>query len=208
MLDGSRRLAREAEVSVRRLLRLLGWHRNEMRRGTDRIEAWLTAWLLLVLIVAGLWVGNWAACVTYRSEVRQRESEREHRHQVSAVLLENPATPAATGDDGLPVGRPVARATWTAPDGSTHSGSIDVDPAERAGQRITLWVDDRGLPSLPPPGASPRLDAALAAIAAVLCLILALGVTRWAVGLVLERRRLRSWQREWSEVEPRWSRHR
>jgi len=35
------------------LLRRLGRHRNPLRRGTDRAEAWLNAVLLIALLLAG-----------------------------------------------------------------------------------------------------------------------------------------------------------
>jgi len=40
-------------MGTRALLRRLGWHRNPLRRGSDRAEAWLNAVLLIALLLAG-----------------------------------------------------------------------------------------------------------------------------------------------------------
>lgn len=193
---------------ARRLARRLGWDRNDMRRSSDRLEGWLTALLLLAFVVAAVWAGGATARGIYRSELRQQAWNSVHVFHVEAVLLEDPSTPGAARDAGSPLAQPVARARWTAPDGSLRTGVIQVDPEDRAGRQITTWIDDHGALSGPPEGVSPHTDATLAATGVVLCLAVLVALARRTVRTLLDRRRMRSWQQEWLEVGPRWSRRR
>lgn len=195
-------------MSARRLARRLGWDRNKMRRASDRIEALLAASLLLFFLVATPYAGGWAARSVYRADVRQQAWDRLHLHYVYGVLIEDPQALGVTDSTGLPVAQSVARARWTAPDGSLHIGTVQVTATDRAGGRIALWLDDRGAPSGPPAQLSPRTDAVAAATGVALGAAAFLGAAYLAARRLLDRRRLRSWQQEWLEVGPRWTRHR
>jgi len=177
------------------MVRRLGWTRSTLRRGSDRLEGWLNAVLILVFLVVGTALAGHTARTTYRDELRAAASERAHRHQVWALLLEPPAPD-------------IARARWTGPDLSAHVGQVVVPPTAAAGSWLLLWVDDRGEVTSPPSRRRPATDATEVAVAVVLVLAAALAALRLVARHLLDRRRLRSWQEEWTEVGPRWSRYR
>lgn len=179
-----------------------------MRRASDRIEALLAASLFLCFLVATPLAGGWVARSVHRADLRQQASDRLHLHNVEAVLIEDPQALGVADGTGLPVAQSVARARWTAPDGSVHVGTVQVAATDRAGGRIALWIDDQDLPSGPPAQLSPGADAVAAATGVALGVAAVLAAVHLAVRRLLDRRRLRSWQQEWLEVGPRWTRHR
>ncbi|GAA2891829.1 hypothetical protein Acy02nite_14900 [Actinoplanes cyaneus] len=183
---------------------MIGWDRNVLRRPEDRIES-LLVFLLVLVFLAGAPLLAWrAGKAGYSSDMRARDWERAHVFRVDAVLVEDSGTFGATGP--RTVAPRAARATWTAPDGSARSGIVQTETEVRAGARIAIWVDDTGSPHMPPGRHSPASQGVLLAVAAVLCLLVALiGVHRAGRGL-LDRRRDRAWTREWAQVGPRWSR--
>jgi hypothetical protein len=193
-------------VFARRVARGLGLDRNAMRPLSDRVERWLTATLLITFVVAAPPVGGWAARSVYRSELRQQVWDRQHLRRVPAVLLDDGWVPA--GDAGYAADPRQAKASWTAPDGTDRTGTVPVTGRQSAGDRVRIWVDDRGQLSDPPTGAAPRTDATVAATTAVLGLALGLALVRWSVRRVVVGYRLRAWQSAWLEVGPRWTRRR
>jgi hypothetical protein len=188
------------------LARRLGLDRNAMRPLSDRVERWLTATLLITFVVAAPPLGGWAARSVYRNELRQQVWDRQHLRRVPAVLLDDGWVPS--GDAGYAAAPRQARASWTASDGTARTGTVPVAGRQSTGDRVPVWVDDRGRPSDPPAGGSPRTDATVAATTAVLGLALGLALVRWSVRRALVSYRLRAWQAEWLEVGPRWTRRR
>ncbi|WP_436521382.1 Rv1733c family protein [Actinoplanes sp. HUAS TT8] len=184
---------------------MIGWDTNVLRRREDRLENLLVFVLVLTFLAAAPLLAWWAGTAGYRSDVRAREWERTHVFRVDAVLVED-----ATGTDG-PTGGPTAapqaaRATWTAPDGSSRSGIVQTEATARAGARVAVWVDDAGRLHVPPGRHSPVSQAILLAVAAVMGLVGVLAVAHRTGRGLLDRRRDRAWAREWAEVGPRWSR--
>lgn len=184
------------------LARWLGFDHNELRRTSDRIEAWL----LLALIVAFVplavlatsnvarWVGDEGA-----RQVRADLSLRP----VTAVLL-----PRAPVTGSSPAGSVWSRvpARWTA-GGVTHTGAVPANPGTPAGTAVQIWVNDAGQAQQPPLTADQATArAVLAAVATppavALWLWLAWRGLRWR----LDRHRLARWDRAWSHVEPLWTR--
>src|SRR6516164_9414653 len=100
-----------------RLTRRLWMSNNRLRRRTDRIEAWITAGLIVVFLVGAplsiFGAGRWAQ----QGVVREQHAQQSW-HQVAATLLETaPAQPQF--EFGLPW-TPVVLvlAHWMGPDGS------------------------------------------------------------------------------------------
>ncbi|MCF6525357.1 hypothetical protein [Streptomyces sp. JJ36] len=183
------------------------WRANPLRRRSDVVEAWV---LLAALLLAG--VGAVCAGVLAGKAVQSAaETQREQRQRVRAVVpegsLPEPGNPAreerrraSGGDDTLP-----ATLRWTAPDGTTQQGTVRVPADVAAGDTVPLWVDEEGRRTAAPPG--PALTAFHAVLAGLLAAggltAVVLGLQRAARG-VLDRHRLRQWERAWEEVEPHW----
>jgi hypothetical protein len=193
-------------VDWRRWARKLGWGRNDMRRGSDHVEWWLTAWVLLAFVVAVPLVAGEAAQAMYRTDVRQAQQERQKLVQVEAVLLDDAATPYS-GGTSVPADVPVARARWSGPDGLTHEGTLQVDTGDEAGARLMIWTDQQGTPTGPPLVPDPQTDAAVVGTAAGLGVAAVLGLLTCVAHGLLNRHRMRSWNDEWLEVGPHWTRH-
>jgi hypothetical protein len=194
---------------VGRIARQLGWGRNALRRASDRLEIRLTLVLVLATLVLSPWVGRQAAQVGYREVARSNAWEREHHHQVQAVLVESGAArPAggAHGPDAAVAGLAVVR--WTAPDGTVRTGTVYVPVRRRADDAVPIWIDDRGRVTGPPTRRNPRTGAGVAAVLSVCAVAAGLAGVRRILSWQLDRHRLRAWQTEWAVVGPVWSRQR
>ena len=132
------RLARTGWLT--RLARRLWMSNNRLRRRTDRIEAWITAGLLVVFLVGAplswLSAGRWAQ----QGVVREQHAQQSW-HQVAAVLLETaPAQPQF--EFGLPWNPAVlVLAHWMGPDGRDRIGQVPVKAGGWAGRTVRVWVD-------------------------------------------------------------------
>jgi hypothetical protein len=187
----------------RQITRRLGRQRNVLRRPTDRAESLLVFVLVVAFLMGAPLLAWWAGMAGYRSDLRAQQWERAHVFRVDAVLTEDAATIGAVGP--RTAAPRAAQATWTAPDGSAHSGLVQVGGAARAGTPVVVWVDDAGRLQVPPIRHNPASQGILVGIAVTMCL--AAGVAglhrlgRWLLNLQRER----AWGREWLEVGPRWS---
>lgn len=191
---------RKLAASRAGLARRLGLDGNELRRASDRIEAWFLLALLVAFVpLAGVatsaaahWVHDYGA-----REVRADLPLR----QVTAVLL--PGGPGSTPTGSAWSWEP---ARWTA-DGVAHTGYVPADPGTPTGTKIPIWVNDTGQ-AQPPPVTSTQVTARVVLTAVATPPAVAIGlwltwrVTRWR----LDRHRLARWARAWSLVEPLWTR--
>jgi hypothetical protein len=189
---------------MNRLARRVGLDRNPLRRRSDRIEAWLAVALAAAVVLCGPVLIWWVGATAYRSSLAAAEREHTQLFQVDAVLLEDADGLAyVRGENGeWPV---PARARWTAPDGARRTGKIVTESAAAAGTVVVIWTDVHGNlvdPSnaVTPPGAALGAGLATALALAAVHASLLLVIRR-----TLHRRRMASWELEWTVVEPRWS---
>lgn len=177
---------------------------NVLRRRSDRVERAMIATLLVLFLAGAPLLAWWAGRTSYQADIRGLEWERTHIFQVEAVLVSEPEM--LGGSDSRTVAPRAARATWPAPDGTPRHGIVQVAEDARLGDRVPVWVDDRGVLRVPPLERHPVGQAVVVAGAVLLCMAAAL-VGICAVGrALLDRHRARAWQREWREVGPQWSR--
>ncbi|GAA5162408.1 hypothetical protein GCM10023321_47960 [Pseudonocardia eucalypti] len=174
------------------------------RRATDRVED-LVAWLLVLVGLVGTIVTLMLASDVYSGQMERARREAAAHTPVTAVLVRDASTAVAAGraGDSVPDEIPVC---WTGRDGLEHTGTTSVTSPTKAGQTVTVWVDhaQRQVPA-PPTRADAITGAAIVAV---------LGWSTLAAALVLAWRAVRrttltyncaGWEREWWEVEPRWS---
>jgi hypothetical protein len=192
---------------VRRIVRRIGWTSSPLCRTSDRIEAWATTALIVVILSIGPWAAARAATAVYRHDLRMNVYERAHRFRVHGVLMED----AAWHADSIGYGQPTPDSvlvvvSWPRRNGAVETGTAAAPVGQRAGSTVQIWVDDGGSQSAPPAQRSPRADATGVAVLALCVLTGGFVGVRQTFRSMLNRRRLRSWQAEWLAVEPRWSR--
>jgi hypothetical protein len=178
-------------------MRRLALDRNELRRTSDRIEAWCA----LVLIIAFVPLTVLSACyaASWAHARGMKEQRAESLRQVTAVLLR--AVPAG---DATAAGSAVieAPARWTLA-GSTHVGEVEAISGTPAGTPTRIWVDAQGNAEPPPPTAAQvTASTVLVVAAAPLGVGLGLWLAWYALRFLLDRRRLASWAEEWSSFGP------
>jgi hypothetical protein len=178
----------------------VGKDRNPLRRRTDRIEAWLTVALAVIVLAGGPFVVWWCAGSAYDRAAAAGEWRRSHAFPVQALLLADADQVAQVyGEDPASV-----PARWTGPNGIQRTGPVIPPPAARAGTTIVIWTDVYGDPMLGPPS-SPSASATGVGLASAALVIAAYGAILLSVRRLMDRRRMVLWQREWRDVEPRWS---
>jgi hypothetical protein len=188
------------------LARRLGLDRNPLRRGTDRVEAWIRIVLVLAFLIGApvvFWgAARWAGSVAPTAAHAQQAGE----HRVPVTLLQG--MPSAA-DSFTVVSLGWVKARWTVPGGSVRTGYVEVPAGSRAGSTVPVWLDRSGRPTEPPwpPGQARSWTVMIAALAPIVLALLLLAIMGILVH-ILQRQRLASWQRAWSAVGPQWTRRR
>ena len=194
--------------SLARLARWLGFDRNPLRRGTDRVEAALRLVMIILVVAAvpaaavaaGRWADHYAL---HRAQV-----QRAVDHQVTAVLLRDaPAT--GTPDPYTSVQTAWVPARWQPPGQPPRTGEVLAVAGARKGSTVRTWIDPSGAVTDPP------LDHRVV-VGNVWLAVMATCLVSWVLLLaagvlarrVLDRRRLRAWEAEWRASGPQWSGHR
>ena len=173
--------------------------RNPLRRSVDRVEAVAVAGLAVAFLAGAPVAALAAGHVAYSIGSRTASAQQAAWHRAPAVLLA--AVPAAGYDDNQ------VPASWTAPDGTRHTGPVSAPPGARAGHTVMVWM-----------GADGRLTGTPLQFSQVWGLVvLATGLAPLAVGVIvlcagqlarlaLDRRRLAAWAADWRATEPLWTR--
>ncbi|MYS13259.1 hypothetical protein [Streptomyces sp. SID4982] len=182
--------------------RMWQWRSNPLKRCEDVVEAWLVLLVWVVAVIGGAAAG----ALTAQATTGLLAQQRAHRHAVHAVLLAD-ARRSGTGpwSGRILVEAPVR---WQALDGAARTGHALVDSGLRAGARVVVWQDEWGrlAPARPANPTESALEAGFFGLGAAL----AVGAAGYGVGalgrVLLDRRRLARWDREWNLVEPRWAR--
>ncbi|MFJ8569825.1 hypothetical protein [Streptomyces sp. NPDC093514] len=193
------------------------WRRNPLRRPTDLFEAWVAfAALVCVLLVAPA-VG-WVAGLQVDGTLQQAAHEqRQERHLVPAVVVrpaaESEPEPAGGSADDPSAQRTAPHRTqivavWTAPDGSSHQGTVPAaEEPPLPGDRFRIWTDARGrVVGQPLDPSSAVFHAGMAGLAAAICVAALAETVRRLVVRRLMHRRYICLDRAWAATGPDWGR--
>jgi hypothetical protein len=181
-----------------RLVRARRLDRNPLRRATDRLETVLLAVLIVAFAVgtpfAATAVGGWMHARAHQEQRAQLATERRVAAVVERLIEPN------SGDLGDNI---LVAARWTAPDGDRVTANVFGPTGIAPGDALPVWVTLDGQVANPPllnsqVAGQGVLAEAGSAIAGVLLLGVAWATTR----MVLDRRRLKSWEAEWQEADP------
>lgn len=189
------------------------WRRNPLRRPTDLFEAWVA----FTAVVCVLLVAPAIGCVAGRQvDVTLQQAAHEQRHErylVPAVVVRPaPEPPAGASADPSAQRQAPQRtqivASWTAPDGSSHQGTVPAaEEPPRTGDRFRIWTDTRGrLVGQPLDPTAASIHAGMVGLAAALgAAALAETVRRMVVRRLMHRRYIRL-DRAWAAAGPDWGR--
>ncbi len=188
-----------------RLARWLGFDRNPLRRGTDRIEAALRLVTMIMLVTAvpaaAVLVGQQADHVA----LNRAHAQQAANHLVSAVLLEQaPAT--GTPDPYTSVQTAWVLARWQPPGLPPRTGEVLAPVGAPKGSTVRTWINPSGAVTDPPLDHRDITgDVCIAVVATCLVSWLVLLASGTLARRLLDRRRLNAWDAEWRASGPLWS---
>lgn len=193
---------RKPDTQRARLVRILALDRNELRRRSDRIEAWFLLALMITFVplaaVAVISAVRWV----HADGIRELDGELRLT-QVTAVLVQGSSAEGRTPPGSILLWVP---ARWTA-GGVRHTGAIPAVPGTQIGTSDRIWIDAAGKVQRPPLTSSQLLArVVLAAVGAPLAVALGMLLAWCGLQWLLDRRRLAAWDESWSMVGPSWTR--
>ena len=167
--------------------RLFG--RSPLVRSSDRIEALILILGIAVVLVAAPIAGAVGTTV-YSSRAAVYEHQVSSRHTVAATVLRDSTSTVRPYSVSFDV-----HARWQ-DRGVQHEGDLGWDRPAKAGDRLTVWVNDKGDYVGPP--TQPRRAVSDAIIAGVVLWLSVVTVVAAAIGLArfrLDRVRHAQWDR-------------
>lgn len=189
------------------------WRRNPLRRPTDLFEAWVAFAALVCVLVVAPAVGWMAGLQVDGTLQRAAREQRQERYLVPAVVV-RPAPESAAGASADPSAHQQAPqrsqivAAWTAPDGSSHQGTVPAaEEPPHPGDRFRIWTDTHGrLVGQPLDPSAAGFHAGIAGVAAAICVAALVETVRRLVVRRLMHRRYILLDRAWAAVGPDWGR--
>ena len=188
-----------------RLARWLGFDRNPLRRGTDRIEAALRLVMMIMLVTAVPAAAVLAGQQADHVALSRAHAQQAADHLVSAVLLEQaPAT--GTPDPYTSVQTTWVLARWQPPGLPPRTGQVLAPVGALKGSTVRTWINPSGAVTDPPLDHRDIAgDVCIAVVATCLVSWLVLLASGALARRLLDRRRLNAWDAEWRASGPLWS---
>lgn len=191
-------------------VRLWRWRRSPLRRRSDLLEAWIGL-LAAIVVVLGAAGAGWVAGMIVDSSLQQTvKAQHAERTLVPAkVLKAGPREISETDPDSghVQVERRTAVARWTAPDGTSVTGTVHIPVDKGKGDTVQVWTDRQGrVVPAPLDSMTAQTHAVLAGMGAALGAGVLLLVGRQLLMWQLMRRRLAEWDREWEAAGQDWGR--
>lgn len=188
------------------------WRHNPLRRRTDLIEAWVAFMAVVLLALAVPAVGWTAGARTDASLQQAARTQHEQRQRTTARVVRAADTPASglhsSGSDGEEPLRRAVVARWTAPDGTSRTGTVSTrrelaDP----GDTFPMWTDRGGRPATPPmQSGTARAHALVVGLLATALAAVFVEASRRLVVRRLVQRRYERLDRAWAKAGPDWGR--
>lgn len=179
-----------------RFMRAWRLDRNPLRRGSDRAETLILAFLVAAFLAAAPFAIGAAGGYVHAVAARAQHSQIATRHRVDAVTTA--AAPQPDNAYGAALIDPEVTVRWTAPDGKAGTGQLPVPPGTSAGTRIPVWTTNSGALAAPPLRSSEVSDlATMAEVGAGLVLAVTALLAIAALHGLMNRRRLAGWDADW-----------
>ncbi|WP_032405495.1 Rv1733c family protein [Rhodococcoides fascians] len=181
---------------VHRWWRRSPWITSPLMRLSDRIER--TAFsvgvaILLLLIPVSATVGS----VTYSDLSRRSQQQRAEYLRVDARIIDYPK-PIQSDDYVSTNATGTATVRWTAPDGTTRTGSAQVPSPVSIGDTTQLWLDARGnLAHTPATAAGAVVNGTATAVFVWFLGAIVIGGLVHLITAAGDRSRKRQWDEDW-----------
>ncbi len=190
-----------------RLGRWLGFDRNPLRRGTDRIEAALRLVMMIMLVTAVPAAAVLAGQHADHVALNQAHAQQATDHLVTAVLLQQaPAT--GTPDPYTSVQTTWVLARWQPPGLPSRTGEVLATAGAHKGSTVRTWIAPSGAVTAPPlDHRGIAGDVCIAVVATCLVAWLVMLASGALARRALDWRRLNAWDAEWRASGPLWSGH-
>jgi hypothetical protein len=196
---------RRPERRLARLARWLGFDRNPLRRGTDRIEAALRLVMLIMLVAVVPAAAVLAGQHADHAALNRAHAQQAADHLVNAVLLQQAPT-TGTPDPYTSVQITWVLARWQPPGLPFRTGEVLATAGARKGSTVWTWIDASGAVTNPPLDHRDITgEVCVAVIATCLASWLVLLASSALARRALDRRRLNAWDAEWRASGPLWS---
>jgi hypothetical protein len=188
-----------------RAARRLGFDRNPLCRGTDRVEAILRL-ILVILLVTAVPAAAVAAGRKADHAARHRaQVQRSADHLVAAVLLRNARATGSPGPSTSLQGGWVP-ARWQLPGQPPRTGEVFAVAGAPKGSTVRIWTGPAGAITDPPLGHRAIVGDVCVAVMATCLVSWLMLLAAWMLGRhVLDRRRLSAWEAGWRASGPLWS---
>ncbi|MEV6202812.1 hypothetical protein AB0M64_22945 [Streptomyces sp. NPDC051771] len=197
---------------MRAVTGLWRWRHNPLRRTTDLVEAWVALVAALALCLAVPVAGWTAGAAAQHSLQRAVHAQQQGRVETTAhVLRPAPKPPGATASSDQSAEQRFRRAVvarWTAPDGTSRTGTVTTSRVSSApGDAFSLWTDRDGRPVAAPLARdTARAHAVLVGLMAAVLAGAGVELVRRLVMRRLRCRRYARLDRAWAAVGPDWGR--
>jgi F0F1-type ATP synthase membrane subunit c/vacuolar-type H+-ATPase subunit K len=196
---------------VRALVGLWRWRHNPLCRKTDLAEAWVAFAAVLLMAVAAPLAGFAIGSLSRDALLQSVREQHKVRHEIAATVVRKVSSPPVDPDPETSSARDRhsrVLADWTAPDGTTHSGTVvaglrSPDP----GDRFPLWTDEHGqVVGRPLDDVTASTHAALAGFGTAVAVIGLVEGTRRLIVWRIVARRYDRWDQAWDSAGPDWGR--
>ncbi|MEV7534659.1 hypothetical protein ACIQNV_16110 [Streptomyces hydrogenans] len=197
---------------MRAVTGLWRWRHNPLRRGTDLVEAWVALVAVLALCLAVPAAGYAAGSAARQSLQRAAHAQQAGRVATTAHVLRSAPTPpsaAASSDQAAEQRfRRAVVARWTAPDGTSRTGTVTTSRGSSSpGDSFALWTDRTGRPVTAPLAQdTARAHAVLVGLTVAVLAGVAVELVRRLMMRHLRMRRYARLDRAWASVGPDWGR--
>lgn len=172
---------------------------SPLRRTCDRVEE-VGRNICLVVALLGIPLAIAIAIGSHAGAAEEAQQIAMSAHSGEAITLEDAGESVAAP----PIAGTYVTAKWTAPNGTTHKGTLEVPAGTAEGERIPIWLTDRGELTDPPPARSQLfIDALFVALTVMFLVAGAAYVTFRLLRFGLDRWRLHEWERAWERFEIR-----
>jgi hypothetical protein len=195
----------EGGWTARALLRRFALGSGPLKRGSDRVQFAARLVLVALLVAFAVPIGLAVGTAVHAHNRTQAAEQAASRHRTTALLLEDASDPVPSSPDDWHPAR--AQVEWSYPGGDPHAAVVSVPAEAEAGSRVHIWVDGDGDVTSAPRTAGDLVGQAvvLGAMTSVGFIVL-VSLTYEGLRLLLDLRRSRGWDAEWTVVEPVWRR--